>query len=427
MKNRLQIARDFLKDDGSIFISIDNNELAYLQVLMDDIFGKANRKNVITVKRSAISGAKVINPGVVNISEYLIVYSKNFVDWQVNRVLRKKGRDERYNNFVVNFNDKSEKWKFSSVLDAWANALRIDKQKIKKHFGETYEEELEKFYFNNANRIMQFVSLDDNAVADEVVKIKYKSKDDTSKVYHLKRDNGKADYYIFNGKAILFLSNRLTEIDGQKVFAEPITDIWDDVLPNDLHNEGGVKLKKGKKPEKLVQRIIELTTKEGDLVLDYHLGSGTTAAVAHKMGRRYIGIEQLDYDKDGCSIRLKNTIKGEQSGISKAVNWKGGGSFVYMELKQWNEQYIQAIQEAKTVKELTAIYKKMQAEAFFRYEIDLSKFEQKQFGQMTSDEQKKVLLECLDKNHLYVNYNEMEDATYKIPAEEKKINKQFYS
>lgn len=427
MKNRLEVAKQLLSEEGSIYISIDNNELPYLQILMDEIFGNENKKNIITVKRSAVSGAKVINPGVVNVSEFIIVYSKDFKKWQANKVFRKKGRDERYNNYITNFESEPEKWKFSSVLDGWAESLGIEKTKLKKYFGDNYDEELEKFYLLNAHRIMQFVTLDENAVSDEVIKIKNKSKNDSSRVHRLKRENGKLDYFIFKGKAILFLVNRLMEIDGEKVFAEPLTDIWEDVLPNDLHNEGGVSLKKGKKPEKLIQRIIELSSKSGDLILDYHLGSGTTAAVAHKMGRRYICVEQLDYGNNDSVVRLQNTIKGEQSGISKAVNWKGGGSFVYAELKQWNEEYMQAIQEAKTAKEIAAIYKKMRAEAFFRYEVDLSRFEQKQFDQLTLDEQKKVLLLCLDKNHLYVNYSEMEDATYKILTEEKKINKQFYS
>ncbi len=189
----------------------------------------------------------------------------------------------------------------------------------------------------------------------------------------------------------------------------------------------GTKEIKGQKSEQLLKRIIEVATNKGDIVLDFCAGTGTTGVVAHKLGRRYILCEQLDYIEAITKERIKKVIAGEQNGISKSVNWQGGGSFVYAELKQWNDVYTQAIQEAKTTKELTAVYKKMQAEAFFRYEVDLSKFDQKQFDQLTLDEQKKVLLECLDKNHLYVNYAEMEDTTYKIPAEEKKINKQFYS
>ena len=183
---------------------------------------------------------------------------------------------------------------------------------------------------------------------------------------------------------------------------------------------------KGQKNEALIQRIIEAHTKEGDIVLDFFSGTGTTASAAHKLNRRWIMIEQIDNQIKKQLNRLKKTIGGDQTGISKAMNWKGGGSFVYMELKQWNEEYMQDMQEAKTAKELSGIYKKMRAEAFFRYEIDLNKFDQKQFSELSLKEQKQVLLKCLDKNHLYVNCGDIDDATYKIPAEERKLNKQFY-
>jgi len=180
------------------------------------------------------------------------------------------------------------------------------------------------------------------------------------------------------------------------------------------------------KPESLLKRIIEVSTNPGDIVLDFCLGTGTTAAVAHKMGRQYIGIEQLDYGKFSSEARLKKVIGGDKHGISKGVNWKGGGSFIYIELKKWNEEYMAAIQEADTTQKLLNIYKKMKKEAFFRYDIDLSKFDEKEFKKLSLEEQQQVLCECLDKNHLYVNLSEMDDATYKISAEDKKLNKQFY-
>lgn len=183
---------------------------------------------------------------------------------------------------------------------------------------------------------------------------------------------------------------------------------------------------KGQKNEALIQRIIEAHTQEGDLVLDFFSGSGTTAAVGLKLKRRWISIEQIDAQIEKQITRLKNTIAGDQWGISKAVNWQGGGSFVYAELMEWNQQYIAVIKEADTTRKLLNIYQRMKKEAFFRYDIDLSKFEEKEFEKLSLEEQKQVLCNCLDKNHLYVNLSEIDDATYKVSTDDKKLNKEFY-
>jgi len=144
------------------------------------------------------------------------------------------------------------------------------------------------------------------------------------------------------------------------------------------------------------------------------------------MKKRYIGIEQIDYDNNDSIHRLKNVICGDKSGISEDVNWTGGDSFVYFELKELNESYITDIKKADTTKALVSIYEKMRKEAFFRYEVDLSKFEEKEFSKLPLKDKKKTLIECLDKNHLYVNYGDIDDSTYKVSAEDKKLNKEFY-
>lgn len=133
-------------------------------------------------------------------------------------------------------------------------------------------------------------------------------------------------------ETILFYSNKLKQIDGKLVSAEPLTTLWDDILSNNLHKEGGVSFPKGKKPEHLIKHVLELSTQEGDLVLDSFLGFGTTAAVAHKMRRRWIGVEMGEHAYSHCKPRLDKVIDGEQGGISKAVNWKGGGGYKFYEL-----------------------------------------------------------------------------------------------
>jgi adenine-specific DNA-methyltransferase len=129
-----------------------------------------------------------------------------------------------------------------------------------------------------------------------------------------------------------FLSSKIKSIEGVDVIAKPLTNLWTDIPYNGIAGEGSVSFKNGKKPEKLVKRCIEMSTIQGDLVLDSFLGSGTTAAVAHKMGRRYIGIELGEHAITHCVPRLKAVVDGEQGGISKSVNWQGGGGFKFYTL-----------------------------------------------------------------------------------------------
>ena len=207
-----------------------------------------------------------------------------------------------------------------------------------------------------------------------------------------------------------------------------LTNIWTDISWEGIAKEGGVKLKQGKKPEKLMRRIIEMSTNKGEMVLDFNVGSGTTAAVAHKMGRQYIGIEQLDYGENDSGVRLNNVINGDKSGISKSVNWKGGGDFVYCELMKWNESQIDKVQKAKTKADLDKIWQQMREKAHLSYKIDMKEFDKKaaEFEQLKFEDQLKFLLEVLDKNQLYVNYCEIDDTDYKVGSEDKILNRLFY-
>ncbi len=333
MRDRLVILREILQDTGTIFISIDNEELPYLMVLMDDVFGKENRKNIITLKRGSVTGAKVINPGLVNISEFILIYSKNTENWQPNRIFTEKPRDERYSSFIRNYEQGIEKWQFCSVLDAFSESLGIEKNLLKKHFGNDYDKSLDEFVLNNANKVIQFASLDDKSISQAARDLKKQSIDNPSKVFYMERESNKNPYYIVKGKLILFVSHRLQEMDGRLVFSEPATDIWTDVLPNDLHNEGGVEFRKGKKPEKLLARLIELSSNEGDLILDIFGGSGSTFATAHKMNRKWIGVEIGNHADTHIIPRMNSVLVGnDTSGITKSLKWKGGGSFKYYHL-----------------------------------------------------------------------------------------------
>lgn len=184
------------------------------------------------------------------------------------------------------------------------------------------------------------------------------------------------------------------------------------------------------KPEALLKRIIEISTNENDIVLDFFLGSGTTAAVAHKMNRRYIGIEQMNYINTIAVERLKKVIAGEQGGISKALNWNGGGSFVYLELKKYNEEFLDLIKRAQTPENIMNIWQKMKEKAFFKYSIDMKKLQEKmdngEFAKLNWEKQKQILREILDKNQLYVNRSDMNDERFYITEEEKQLTELFY-
>jgi adenine-specific DNA-methyltransferase len=185
---------------------------------------------------------------------------------------------------------------------------------------------------------------------------------------------------------------------------------------------------KGQKAEKLLKRIIELSTNTGDIVLDFFSGTGTTCAVAHKIGRQYICVEQMEYIDNIIIERMKEVIKGEQTGISKSVGWKGGGDFVYLELMKWNENFVGKIRKAKTKEELKQLWETMKEKAFLSYKVDIKTVDEhaKDFADLSIENQKRFLLECLDKNHLYVNYSEIDDEEYGVSEEDKKLNKNFY-
>lgn len=174
---------------------------------------------------------------------------------------------------------------------------------------------------------------------------------------------------------------------------------------------------------------MHIATNPGDIVLDFFAGSGTTAAVGHKMGRQFITVEQMDYTETITIERLKKVIAGEHGGISADVGWQGGGDFVCCELMEWNARYIDQIQAAQTAEELQALWEALQAKAFLSYKVKFDEFDQhaKEFAQLTLPDQKRFLLGVLDKNHLYVNLSEIDDADYQVSDEDKRLNRQFYS
>ncbi|PIY94348.1 MAG: adenine specific DNA methylase [Candidatus Levybacteria bacterium CG_4_10_14_0_8_um_filter_35_23] len=425
MKNRLEVARELLSNDGVIFINIDDKEYSYLKILCDGIFLKENFLNTISVKTSDPSGHKTVNPSPYSQTEYILLYAKDKSKYKYAIHYVPSEYDTGYNRLILNPESDYKKWKIVGLFDYLAKRekyrdTREANQKLGKHI---FEGLVADFALENRDRVFQLTAIADDA-AKEIVKIRDLSETNNGIIYKI--SHNKNDIYILDGRQIYFYSNKVREIDGVLTPSKPLTNLWADIPYNGISGEGGVKLKNGKKPEKLLRRILDISTTENDLVLDFFAGAGTTGAVAHKMERRYILIEQMDYIHDLPEARLKNVIKGDQTGISKAVNWKGGGSFIYVELLEWNQKYINQLEKAKTQKEILDIYKKIEQEQFYRYKYEPKRFSLKQFKELDLKDQKRALLDILDMNHLYVNRSSMDDTTFKVDEKDKKLTKVFY-
>ena len=429
MKNRLEVAKELLRDDGAIFVHIDHHELGYINVLMDEIFGIENKVQVISIKTSSPAGFKTVNPGPIDVTEYIFFYTKKKSAYKFKKGYVAVGYDKNYNRVVTRTSEDVKEWKFKPIKEVVLKQHGFDKEEdAKRTYSESWKSVL-KFWIESyaARNSENVVSIrDPHKPTKQVQELLTESKK-VDYVLEYKREDGTSGY-IYKGGALAFYSNKMQNIDGQMAVTELLSDFWSHISWAGIANEGGVKLKNGKKPEKLLKQILDISTEPGDLVLDYHIGSGTTAAVAHKMNRQYIGIEQMNYIETLVVERLKKIIDGEQGGISKSVNWQGGGSFVYCELAKANQIFIESIQDAKNTEELITIWNEMQDKAFLSYLFNKKSFDKLRanFLELTISEQKKFLIEILDKNMLYVPLSETDDQTYKITESDKILNKHFF-
>lgn len=333
IRDRVEAIRRLMSDDGSLFVHIDDNELGYLIVLLDEIFGRSNRIGVVTFKQSSASGPKAINPGLVTTNNYLLYYAKNKSVLSPNRVFVPGQRDDRYSKCIENFQDNFKDWRLIGLREAFLKNLKLESwDAVKAKYADKLEEKLSDFVVSNAYRVVRTARVASKDVNESARDALGKSNADPSRVYCSPRD-GKDDYYFLGGEQLVFYKSKTRVIDGVTSTASPLTNLWDDLLSNNLHNEGGVSFPNGKKPEALIKRCLELSTETGDIVLDSFGGSGTTGAVAHKMGRRWLMIELGDHCHTHVIPRMQAIIDGkDQSGISKAVGWKGGGGFRYYSL-----------------------------------------------------------------------------------------------
>lgn len=393
MKNRLEVARELLSDDGLIFVQCDDNEQAYLKVLMDEVFSRNNFiSNIVWKGRGGRQDSKY----VAQIHETIIFYAKN-----KERAILNKAFIEDTSNYA--YEDSRGNYKTQLIRKWGSNSRREDRPNL------FYEVEFE------GNKVLPILpNGDDGCWRWSKNRLEEAIKNDM--VVSLEKD-GRTELYekIYKG-------------DGKKqtVFTSWIDESFSGQGTKVLEEIFKEKVFDYPKPEQLVKKFIDLTTDDGDIVLDYHLGSGTTAAVAHKMNRQYIGIEQMDYIETVSVKRLEKVIEGEQGGISKSVDWQGGGSFVYCELKNDVQEFKNEILEATTKEKLLEVFELAKKSSFLSYRIDPKKLKKNEFEKLSLAEQKQILSEIIDNNNLYVNYSDIDDIDYGISAQDKKLNHAFY-
>ncbi len=343
IKNRLLIAREVLSDDGVIFIHADYNEVHYLKVLMDEIFGRENFLNdIIWCYRERETSKRFFNRKHDNI----LFYAKKIEG-----------------NYSFNYDLIREEY----------SEITISKFKYTDEYGRKYRLRTKD---------------GDSDPAEE--------SDNTYRQY-LDEESGPLprDWFI-----IPFLNQAASERVGFNT----------------------------QKPERLIQKFIIATTRENDIVLDFFGGSGTTASVAHKTKRQYISVEQMEDQLDIQIKRMKNVIKGDQTGISNEANWLGGGSFVYCELMEQNESIVSALQAANTSAEVQAILNRVTDDGLIIPSVlpDDLRAHMNEFARMPLEQQKKLVMELLDKNKLYVNLCDMEDEELAVSERDKAFTKSFY-
>lgn len=407
MRNRLQIAKNLLSHGGTIWININEDGMHYLKTLADDIFGR--ECFVGTIPRRTRNGKSDVPFNFSQDFDWILVYSNVTDDhkvvgrgikrsyyksddfpnrpWRLADLTKQTTAKERPNSYFTMIDPKTGKEYPASEKRTWA----VSKDTFDDYYKKGYIVFPDDYDFLNISKPYAR---------------KFKDEDDES------------------GKLSAVISDFLMQ------------DFLSSVLGNSKNKDGNIEIDTlfGRdefdyaKPENLIKSILEVSTEEGDIVLDYHLGSGTTAAVAHKMNRKYIGIEQMDYIQTLDVERLKKVILGEQGGISQAVNWQGGGSFVYCELAKSNQNFIDEIEVARSLDKLFDIWKRIQATGFLSWKVNPKLIDEnaKNFSDLSLEDAKRFLIECLDKNLLYVPYSEIDNNEFVISEDDKKINKDFY-
>ena len=335
MRPRLEAIAPLLADDGAVFAEIDDTSLAHLALLMDDVFGAKNRISTITVVRSATTGHKAINAGPVHVSDFILAYAKDKKKWRYRPQVRTRdGLDPAYGTWLDDPEAPHARWTFRSLRAAIADQLGYasPREAIVGIGKAAFARGLVDRTLASARHVVRFAQPRYEAISRAAQAIVDRSRAAPSKVFVLERE-GRSPFIVRGGNRILFLGDKVRVVAGRPAIVEPLTNVWTDVPFQGIAREGGVVFTRNKKPERLVARVLAMATDPGDWVLDPFLGSGTTAAVAHKMGRRWVGIESGDHLMTLAEPRIARVIAGEDStGITAETGFGGGGGFSVAEI-----------------------------------------------------------------------------------------------
>lgn len=407
MRDRLECAKDLLQTSGTIWINMGDDGMHYLKMVADQVFGSEHF--VGTLPRRTRNGKSDVPFNFSQDFDWLLVYTnvdekksvmgrtveRTYYEtddfpgkpWRLADLTKQTTAKERGNSFFTMVDPKTGKEYPASEKRTWC----VTKDTFQYHYNRGYIVFPDDYDFLNISKPYSR---------------KFKYEDDA---------NGKLSSVISDCQIQQFLKALLYDCKN-----ETGNDEIDQLFGRDEFGYA--------KPENLVKTIMEVTTCEGDLVMDFFSGSGTTAAVAHKMGRRYIGCEQIDNQIELNKKRLFQVIEGEQGGISKAVGWQGGGSFVYCELAKANDRFADEIEQADTSEQLKDIWGRMKATDYLNYKVDIKEVDAnaESFDGLSLEDQKRFLIECLDKNLLYVALSDIDSNEYGVTEEDRRLTREFY-
>lgn len=407
IKNRLDIAKELLKNDGFIAIAIDHVELFYLGSLADEVFGRENRIGIVTVVHKPEGRNQEKFFGTSN--EFMLVYAKNIEHANFRKVILSKELQQKFDK-----EDEKGKYKLNNFIRLGGGDDNLRKNKPHFFYPVYVSNDLKTIQFDKSKGFHEVLPITNSGQERtwKTTKETFKKlledgeivaeKDSTGKIqiFEKYRENQVIKTHWIDSRyhAIHHGTNLLESILGERQFS----------YPKSLY---------------LVMDTLKLMTEKNDIVLDFFSGSGTTGHATLELNkedggnRQFILVEQLD-----------EHIKVATKRIQKVIQNQGGGEFVYLELAKWNEKWTERIQKAKTNKELEKIWDGMKEGAFLNYKVDIAEFDKnaKDFSDLSIEDQKRFFHECLDKNHLYINYSEIDDEEYGMSEGDKKLNKEFY-